>query len=88
MLKQSAILERVFESDGGDFPPDLARHILGLNFPDRDHHRYEELSGKAQAGSLSDDDKAELEDYLNVDDLLIILRAKAEKSLARHGPRA
>ncbi len=85
MHRQVAILERLFESDGGDFPPDLARRLLRLEFPELDHRRYAELSAKAQDGNITDDERAELEDYLNIDDLLVILRSQAEISLERHG---
>ena len=38
-----------------------------------DHARYEELSAKAGAGTLTDE-KRSLEDYLNVNDFLMIIK--------------
>lgn len=81
MLTNPAILERVIDPDCGDFPIDFARQVLKFAFPAKDRARYEVLSYKAQDGKLSAAERAELEDYLNVDDLLMILKAKAEASL-------
>ena len=61
--------------------PELARFVLDLDFPPGDHARFEELSAKAQAGALTPDEAAELDNYLHVDNLLAILRLKAERSL-------
>jgi hypothetical protein len=88
MLTHPGILERVIDPQRGDFPEDLARRVLSFDFPPADHVRYEELSAKAQEGALSDEERAELEDYLNVNDFLMILRAKAQASLRTHGSAA
>ena len=63
------------------FSEEMARQILGIHFSPADHVRYEELSAKAQEGALSPDERAELEDFLNLNDLLIVLKTKAESSL-------
>lgn len=83
MLSDMAILERVINPAHGDFSPDLARHVLGLEFPPADHARCAELSAKAQDGTLTDEERSELEDYLSVNDFLAILKAKAEVSITK-----
>ena len=88
MLTNPAILERVIDPERGDFPIDFARQVLKFAFPPKDRARYEALSYKAQDGELSAAEKAELEDYLNVNDLLMILKAKAESSLREQNPAA
>ena len=88
MLSDPAILERVIDPRHGGFSTELARHILGFSFPPKDRVRYEKLSYKAQDGALSAAERAELEDYLNVNDLLIILKAKAQASLGDQTPAA
>jgi hypothetical protein len=45
------------------------------------------LSAKAQRGKLSASEQAQLNDYLNFNDFLMILKAKAEASL-QHDPAA
>ena len=87
MLNHSSILQRVIDPERGDFNPELARHILKLHFPDADLARYAELSAKAQDGNLGEHERQELEDYVNVNDLLMMLKAKAENSL-RQRPSA
>ena len=88
MLSDPAILDRVIDSKRGDFPPAVARQILKFAFPPKDRARYEKLSYKAQDGKLTEKERAELEDYLNVNDLLIVLKAKAEASLRNESPAA
>ena len=88
MTSRLGILERVIAPARGDFSPDLARHILSLDFPEQDHARYEELSAKVQERSLTQEETAELEEYLTVNDLLMFLQAKARASLARQNPAA
>jgi hypothetical protein len=75
MLSPPAILERVINPQRGGFSAELARHILELDFPTSDHARYAELSEKAQEGSLTEEERSELEDYLNVNDFLTIIKA-------------
>jgi hypothetical protein len=82
------MLERVIQPKRGDFPPELARAILSFGFPPSDHARYADLSAKAQDNSLTEDERAELEDYLNVNDFLTVLKAKAEASLRPKGSAA
>ena len=88
MLTDPTILERVIDPKRGDFPAPLARQVLKFTFPPKDRARYKRLSSKAQEGRLSESERAQLEDYLNVNDLLIILKAKAEASLRRKSPAA
>lgn len=84
MLKTSPsteIFSRVIEPEQGNFSPDLARFVIDLDFKDKDHDRYEELSIKAQAGSLLPQETEELDSYLHVDSLLAVMRLKAERSI-------
>ena len=76
------------DSTRGNFPPDVARAVLKFAFPPKDRARYEKLSYKAQDGTLTEKERAQLEDYVNVNDLLIVLKAKAEASLLNESPAA
>jgi len=76
-------LERVFKPAEGDLPPEVARRLLDFDFSDADQARYQELSEKAQLGSLLSDEKQELEELLTTNDLLTILHAKARCSLTK-----
>lgn len=88
MLSDPAILDRVINSSQGGFPPALARQVLRFGFPLKDRQRYKRLSQKAQNGTLTAKERAALEDYVNVNDLLMILKAKAEASLGDESPAA
>jgi hypothetical protein len=85
MLTHPGILERVIDPQRGDFPPEVARQVMRFDFTPGDHAPYESLSAKAQEGKLMDEERAELEDYLSINDLLTILKAKAVASLRRQG---
>ena len=87
MLSDPAILDRAMNSKQG-FPPGVAREFLKFAFPTEDLARYEKLSRKAQDDTLTKKERAELEDCLNVNDLLMILKAKAEISLRKKGSAA
>jgi len=50
------------------------RQVLKFTFPLKDRCRYEKLSYKAQNGTLTAKERADLEDYLNVNDLLMVLK--------------
>jgi hypothetical protein len=88
MLSHPELLDRVFEPAEGTFSPELARQILKVHFPASDHARYEELSAKAQEGDLSAEEQSVLDDYLNLNDFIIVLKAKAQASLKHHDSAA
>ena len=82
-INSTTIFRRVIDPEGGSMSPELARFVLDLNFPAADHARFEELSAMAQERDLSPDEANELDSYLHVDNLLAILRLKAERSSCR-----
>jgi hypothetical protein len=81
MVTHLPILERVIRPSRGDWPAEVARQFLRFDFTEDDRLRYLELSDKAQQGTLTAAEKVELEEYLDVDDLLMMLQAKARASL-------
>ena len=88
MVVRASILERIMRPSQGGFSSEFAREVLKFGFPPDDHARYQELSEKAQKGKLSDQEVADLEEYLNINDFLTILKAKAEASLGKQGSAA
>ena len=81
----AAILSRLFEPDVDDLVPEAARFMLGLDFDDIDHQRMNDLASKAQAGTVTADEREEFQEYLRVADLLAVLQSKARRSLTRVG---
>jgi predicted transcriptional regulator len=61
--------------------PEFVRRIMEIDFTPQDRLRVEHLSEKAQADTLTVQEAAELDGYLQVDSLLSILRLKAERFL-------
>jgi hypothetical protein len=81
MATHSPILERVIRLGLGDWPAEVAGQFLRFDFSEDDRLRYLELSDKAQQGTLAVAERAELEEYLDVNDLLMVLQATALASL-------
>lgn len=71
-----AIWERVFIPDPRRIAPEQARYLLDAHFPQSDLDRINELSAKADHGTLGPEEKMELERYIHVGHLLSILKAK------------
>ena len=83
MASDSTVLERVIQPDAGELSPELARRILAFDFPPPDHARYEALCAKASDGTLNEQERTDLEEYLDVNDFLTVIKAKAKSSLRR-----
>ncbi len=64
--------------------PALAEGILALDFPSNDAARIEELNVRANEGQLTEDERAELEAYVNVGDLLAYWQSKARQAIQSH----
>jgi hypothetical protein len=84
-VSEAAIFARLWERGSGGLSPALARHIVQLGFPDEDKARMHELAVKNQEGRISPEERAELDSYLKVGDLLAILQSKARKFLKQSG---
>jgi len=82
---EAAILGRMLKPERGDLSPEAARSLLRLEFDPDDRSRMHELALRAQAGSLTDAEESELENYRRIGRLLELMRSKARRSLARAG---
>ena len=71
-----AIWERVFVPDPRRITPEQSRYFLEVRFSQGDLDRINELSAKADDGSLESDEKDILERYIHIGHLLSILKAK------------
>ena len=88
MASRVSILEHVIGAAKGDLSAELANYLLTFDFPPADQARYAELSAKAQDGSLLAEERAELEDFLNVNDFLTIVQSKARAALGKQSSAA
>src|ERR1035438_7404220 len=60
----------------------LAESILALDFPEADAARIQDLNVKANEGTLTAEEEAELEVYINISDLLAYWQSKARQEPA------
>ena len=83
---EAAILARVIESDATVITPDVARYLLSMQLPRADEDRVNELSAKARAGSLSENETQELDSYLHIGRLLAVMQSRARRLLKNPDP--
>lgn len=81
-----AILSRVIEPNEEPLTPEAARTLLAMRFPKADERRMDQLAAKARKGTLSEQERAEAEQYNLVGHMLALLQAKAHKALKHQGP--
>ena len=74
---EADIWSRAIRPEVGDLQATAARELLRLKVADEDAARVRELSGKANAGTLSPVETEELDHYLNGGRALEFLKAKA-----------
>jgi uncharacterized protein YnzC (UPF0291/DUF896 family) len=77
------IWERVFIPDPRSLTAEQARYLLEARFSQADLDRINELSAKADDGTLKPGEKNELEHYVQVGHLLSILKAKLRGRLKK-----
>jgi len=81
---EAAIWDRVIEANRPDLAPEAAQFLLRLDFRESDHERIALLSEKSNQGSLSEEERVELQNYVHVGNLLALIQSKARRSLSPH----
>jgi hypothetical protein len=84
----AAVWERTIEPSQRNLPPDAARYFLNLQFTAADHARMNFLAAKAQNGSLSEAEEAELGNFMQLGWFLDLLKSKARLALGVQHPGA
>jgi hypothetical protein len=82
-VHDSSVMDRLLEPFGRTLTPAVARELVGLRAPSEEQDRIDELAEKCNEGTLSDEERAEYEDYVRVIHFLGIVQAKARAILAR-----
>jgi uncharacterized protein YnzC (UPF0291/DUF896 family) len=80
---ETAIWERVIDPNEDDLSPEAARFLLRLDFGEPDHARMQELAEKSNDGTLTEDERLELQNYVRIGNVLALIQSKARLSL-RH----
>jgi hypothetical protein len=60
--------------------------LLSIEFGETDRERMDELADRSEAGSLTDEERAEFDGYLHVGNLLAVMQSQARVALSRTGP--
>jgi hypothetical protein len=85
-ITEADIFSRVIDPSNPSLSPEAARALLEIGFSETDHARMAELAGKSNDGSITEDERRELQGYVFVGDVLSMFKAKARASL--HKPAA
>jgi len=78
---EGAIWTRLIQPRNGSLPKAAAQAFLTFNFPEAEKARMHELAQRNGEGRLSPAEKAELDSYIRVANVLALLHAKARRSL-------
>jgi hypothetical protein len=81
----TAMLEQIAGLDARSISPETARQLLDLDFSRSHQEQVDALSQKAREGSLTPTERAELDEFIRVADLLAILQSRARQALKRAG---
>ena len=84
-VTDAEILSTVFETQMSEFSREAARSILGLKFSDEQNARMHCLLQKNNQDTLTDEERAEMESFGRVGNLLNLLKSKARLSLKQNG---
>src|SRR4051794_27946942 len=80
-LSPATILARLFSTGRGEMSPQLARHILKLEFGAEDRARMHQLAEQNQEGRNSPEELQELDSFMTAADWLSLLQSMARKKL-------
>lgn len=81
VLTEADILNEIVEPNRPTFSPQVAEELLSLHFNDSATDRIRDLLQKNNAGHITPTEKATLENYLSVGELLDLMQAKARITL-------
>ena len=87
-LTEADIFDEVIEPNRSTFSPQVAEEFLSLRFNETATERIRDLLLKNNAGTISEVEKATLDNYRRVGEFLDLLQAKARVSLLQNGTEA
>jgi hypothetical protein len=85
MATSTDFLSTYIEPLAEDLTPRQAQRILSTKPTEKLLARVQALAEKASAGTLTEQERAEYEHYVDVDDVIGLLKAKA-RSVLKHSP--
>jgi hypothetical protein len=84
-ITESEILADVIAPDNGDLTPEVAQSVLRWRFTEGAVARMNDLADRNSKGTITLEERQDLEKYLRVGSLINILQAKARLSLNSAG---
>lgn len=87
-ITESDILADIIAPNQGDLTPEVAQSVLRWKFTEGALARMNDLAGRNSKGTITVQERQDLEKYLRVGSLINILQAKARLSLESAGSAA
>jgi len=78
---ENSVIDRLLDPVGQCLTPEVARRIAGLKADDALQSRVDELADKANAGTLTENERSEYEQYVNFSQFVTLLQIKARNVL-------
>jgi len=80
------VLDRLLEPVGRSITPDLARELIDLRATPEVQARIDDLAERCNEGTLTPEERAEYESYIQAIHLIGVLQRKAKRVLANGEP--
>lgn len=78
---EADIWSRLVRAHGGSLSAELARFLLSIDFTEEDEDRMQDLADRSSAGTLTRQERAEMDGYLHISNLLAVLQSNARVAL-------
>jgi hypothetical protein len=80
---EPVIWARLIQAPKVPIAPEAADYLLSIDFSEADHARMQELMDKSNEDSLEADDKAELDGYVSIANVLSVMHSQARLALKK-----
>jgi len=78
---EADIWARLVRAHDGALSSDLAKFLLSIDFAEEDEERMQELADRSSAGTLTTQERAEMDGYLHIANFLAVLQSNARVAL-------
>jgi len=82
---EPVIWARLIQAPKAPISPEAAHYLLSIDFSEADHARMQELMDRSNEGALTSDEKAELDGYVNIANVLSVMHSQARVALRTPG---
>ena len=85
MSSENSVIDRLIEPVGRCLTPEVAKRIASLHADPELQSRVDELADKSNAGTLTDTERSEYEQYVSFSQFVTLLKIKA-RNILDHAP--